>query len=59
VRKSTPFEIYQYEEGGYDYEELEQKMKEDILCKFNEHLYEEECSKLQMELFSLEEAIEI
>ena len=54
----TPFELYHYEEH-LNMDELEERVREDVLRELNGRLFEEEQGRLQMEVFGLEEAIGI
>jgi hypothetical protein len=49
----TPFEVYVYDQTPPDLEELYEEMREEILEIYNEHLYDEEKSRLELELYAL------
>ena len=55
---NTAFEVYQYEER-IEFGEIEEKIREEVLKEFNEHLMGEERGRLEMELFGLQKAVEI
>jgi hypothetical protein len=54
----TPFEVYQYEER-VEVGQVEGRVREEIVRELNRQLADSERGRLQMELFGLEEAIEI
>ncbi len=49
----TPFEVYVYDQTPPDLEELYEKMREEVMEIYNEHLYDEEQSRLKLELYAL------
>jgi hypothetical protein len=44
----TPFEVYNYDESPPDLEKLYEEMREEILEIYNQHLYDEEKSRLEL-----------
>jgi len=49
----TPFEVYVYDQTPPDLEELYEEMREEILQIYNAHLYDEQKSRLELELYAL------